>query len=92
MEKASISDLKNKLSAYLKKVVAGNPVMVLDRDRPIAILERVKPDDADDRLMRLERAGLLRRGNGESSVLPALTSIAESSVVEALIAERREGR
>lgn len=92
MEKASISDLKNQLSAYLKKVVAGNPVMVLDRDRPIAILERVKPDDADDRLMRLERAGLLRRGNGESSVLPALTSIAESSVVEALIAERREGR
>ena len=92
MEKASISDLKNQLSAYLKKVVAGNPVMVLDRDRPIAILERVKPDDADERLMRLERAGLLRRGNGESSVLPALTSIAESSVVEALIAERREGR
>ena len=92
MENASISNLKNQLSAYLKKIVAGNPVMVLDRNRPIAIPERVKPDDADGRLLRLERAGLLRRGNGESPVLPALTAIAESSVVEALIAERREGR
>ena len=92
MENASISNLKNQLSAYLKKIVAGNPVMVLARNRPIAILERVKPDDADGRLLRLEWARLLRRGNGESPVLPALTAIAESSVVEALIAERREGR
>ena len=52
----------------------------------------MKADYTDDRLMRLERAGLLRRGNGESPVLPALTAIAESGVVEALIAERREGR
>ena len=92
MGKASISDLETQLSAYLQKVVAGKSVMVLDHDRPIAILQSVKPDDTDERLARLERAGLLRRGNGESTVLPAPTSFSDGSVVEAIITERREGR
>ncbi|WP_369294471.1 type II toxin-antitoxin system Phd/YefM family antitoxin, partial [Klebsiella pneumoniae] len=36
MEKATISELKNRLSAYLKKVRAGHTVLILDRDRPVA--------------------------------------------------------
>ena len=52
MEKASISDLETQLSAYLQKVVAGKSVMVLDHDRPIAILQSVKPDDTDERLVQ----------------------------------------
>lgn len=64
MEKASISDLKNRLSEYLQKVRAGESVLVLDRNRPVARIERVGPDSPhDDRARRLERAGIVRRGS-----------------------------
>ena len=39
--KATISDLRNRLSDYLRKVRAGETVLVLDRDRPIARIERI---------------------------------------------------
>jgi len=42
MEKASISNLKNNLSAYLRKVRAGQPVVIYDRDVPIARIERIE--------------------------------------------------
>jgi antitoxin (DNA-binding transcriptional repressor) of toxin-antitoxin stability system len=94
MEKATISELKNRLSAYLKKVRAGQTVLILDRDQPIARLERVEgAPHADDRLTRLERAGLLRRAR-RPLPLDALRSPAPqpgASVVQALLDERREG-
>jgi prevent-host-death family protein len=42
MEKASVSKLKDNLSAYLRKVRAGHPVIIYDRDVPIARLERIE--------------------------------------------------
>jgi len=57
MEQATISELKNQLSAYLKKVAAGSTVLILDRNRPIAKIERVvEADHPDGRLERLARA------------------------------------
>jgi len=95
MEKATISELKNHLSAYLKKVRAGHTVLVLDRDQPVARLERVDSEPhADDRLTRLERAGLLRRARGPLLIemLRRPVPTPKTSVVQALLDERREGR
>lgn len=95
MEKATISELKNRLSAYLKKVRAGHTVLILDRDQPIARLERVvAAEGGADRLTRLERSGLVRRGARPLSVktLRAAAPKPKASVVEALIEEREEGR
>lgn len=95
MEKATISQLKNRLSAYLKKVRAGDSILILDRDQPIARIERVAPlEGPEDRLTRLERSGLLQRSTTRVSVeeLRAPVPRPERSVVEALIEERREGR
>jgi prevent-host-death family protein len=95
VEKATISQLKNRLSAYLKKVRAGRSILIVDRDEPVARLERVEAGGAaDDRIGRLERAGLLRRATRHLDV-PALRADvprAGKSVVEALLDERREGR
>ncbi len=93
MEKATISEIKSRLSAYLKKVKAGQAILILDRDQPIARLERVEAaTHPEDRLVRLERAGLLRRATRPVSVAnlhgPAPKS--SRSVVEALLDERRE--
>ena len=62
MEKVTISELKNRLSAYLKKVQAGQTVIVFDRDRPVARIEQVGGiADCDDRVARLERTGVVLR-------------------------------
>jgi len=95
MEKATVSQLKNRLSAYLKKVRAGDSILVLDRDEPIARIERVTSlGEGEDRLVRLERSGQLRRATRQLSMeeLRAAVPRSERSVLEALVDEREEGR
>ncbi len=95
MEKTNISNLKNRLSEYLRKVRAGETVLVLDRNRPIARIERVgELSGADGRLARLEAAGLVRRATGAlpRKLLAAERPRSRRSVLAALIEERSEGR
>jgi antitoxin (DNA-binding transcriptional repressor) of toxin-antitoxin stability system len=95
VEKATISQLKNRLSAYLKKVRAGATVLILDRDDPIARLERVEAGARPaDRIARLEKAGLVRRARRKLRVdrLSVTPPTAQRSVLEALLEERREDR
>ena len=91
--------MKARLSAYLRRVRAGETILILDRDEPVARLERVGGPGAggtsgDERLMRLERAGLLRRATRRLSLerLRAAAPKPKASVVEALLEERRSGR
>jgi antitoxin (DNA-binding transcriptional repressor) of toxin-antitoxin stability system len=96
MQRVTISQLKNRLSAYLRKVRAGQTLLILDRDEPVARIERVAGDTpADDRIARLERAGLVRR-RAEPLAVKTLRGRGRAapgrSVVEALLEERREGR
>lgn len=95
MEKATISELKNRLSEFLKKVRAGHTVLIFDRDQPVARLERVTGDaQGEGRLARLERAGLLRRARSEAPLkaLRAAVPKAKRSVTQALLEERRDAR
>jgi antitoxin (DNA-binding transcriptional repressor) of toxin-antitoxin stability system len=69
MKRVRIAALKNNLSRYLDHVRAGGSVLVLDRDQPIAEIIPFAPAARDragneDRLLRLERRGLIRRGAG----------------------------
>ena len=95
MEKATISEIKNRLSAYLRKVRAGETVLILDRSQPVARLERVQgQSEPDSRIARLERDGLLRRSTQAVPMEMLRSSVpkAKRSVVAALIEEREEGR
>ena len=95
MEKATISELKNRLSAYLKKVRAGHSILILDRDQPVAKLEALGSGTAhDEKLTRLEAAGLIRRSKAAAvpEALRAPAPAAARSVVQALIDERRDAR
>jgi prevent-host-death family protein len=70
MKTASVSDLKANLSRYLRLVRRGSEVQILDRGLPIARLVGLhgpseSPDPRDrERLDRLVRAGVVRRGSG----------------------------
>ena len=98
MKKASITEAKNGLSALIDRVKAGESVLIMDRGRPVARLEPVgtgaETDDA--RHARLIREGVIRPARAPfprsilTEELPRTTD--GSSVVAALLEERREGR
>lgn len=51
---ASIRDMKNRLSEYLRRVRAGREVVITDRGKPVARLVPVGPD-------RVDEAGIVAR-------------------------------
>ena len=96
MKTATITEAKNGLSALIDRVRAGESVVITDRGVPVAVLEPASGRvDLDDRLGRLERAGLIRRGTTEPPIellrTPGPTPKGGASVVAALIEERRSG-
>lgn len=99
MEKASITEAKNNLSALIDRVRAGASVLILDRGQPVARLEPVgtiSGADDDGRLLRLVRAGTVRPGRTDppralfKDKPPRARSA--TSTVELLLKERRDGR
>lgn len=99
MKKASITEAKNNLSALIDGLKSGSPVLIMDRGRPVARLEPIRPgDESDDaRIDRMVRQGILRRGKGgplppDFFKEPLPRAKDGASIVEALLAERREGR
>jgi antitoxin (DNA-binding transcriptional repressor) of toxin-antitoxin stability system len=94
MEKTNISNLKNRLSDYLRKVRSGESVLVMDRDLPIARIDRVIGPLSDERFAALEAAGLVRRPSKPLPLKKLGSELPQSraSVLEALLEERLEGR
>jgi prevent-host-death family protein len=97
MRTASISEAKNKLSALLDRVRAGETILILDRGIPVAQLGPANEMPEDARLARLERAGIVRRGSGrvvpvERLARPLAPDEQPAGVLDALLEERREGR
>jgi prevent-host-death family protein len=93
-----IAELKNRLSHYLRRVQRGEAVLVCDRDRVIARIERAGPttpvaDDDAAWLDRLERRGVIRRGRGTlSRKWLASRPRVKADAVAAVLRERDEGR
>src|SRR5258707_4989603 len=71
MKKVGITELRKKLSRYLAQVNRGESILVFNRNQPVAQFTPLPKasrgvTSAAARLARLERQGLIRRGNGES--------------------------
>lgn len=94
MKKASISELKNQLSAYLQSVRGGETVVVYDRSRPVARIDRVADEDDEDRVVQLQRAGQLAPPVDPLplELLRSPAPRASASVLDALLEEREDGR
>ncbi|MBI2058531.1 MAG: type II toxin-antitoxin system prevent-host-death family antitoxin [Nitrospirae bacterium] len=98
MRKASVTETKNRLSALLERVRAGESVVITDRRIPIAILEPVRSGDnrlpSDARLARLERAGVIHSGARRipERLFDMPTARAKGSAVKALLTNREEDR
>jgi prevent-host-death family protein len=96
MRYATISETKNRLSAVLDRVKAGETILITDRGVPVARIEPIiASDDPTGRIDRLTRAGLVRPGTGllpaRLTQRPAMRSPGGLSAVDAVIEERRSG-
>ena len=94
----TVTEAKARLSELLRRVKAGESILILSRGRPVARLSPVSPAAAgpDARLARLEEVGIVRRGepatvddlaNPKESPLPA-----GAGLLDALLRDREEGR
>lgn len=97
MKTAGVAELKARLSLYLEQVKRGHEVLVTDRGRPVAKLVPVIGGESDtSRRERLIREGVLIPGRGRipRALLrpPRGSKEVGRAVLDALLAERREGR
>jgi prevent-host-death family protein len=98
VKRATISETKNNLSALIRRVKNGETILILDRDTPVARLVPIPADEGSDeeRLARLEKAGIIRRGTGEypERILrrKPVKLPPGVSLLDALLKEREEGR
>jgi len=99
MQTATISKLKNKLSAYIDLVKHGETVLIVDRHTPVAVLESSPSQithNPDLRIKALERKGIIKPGRtslpGSFFTEPLPRVKHGASTVQALIADREEGR
>ena len=96
MRTTTVSQLKMSLSAYLRRVKAGEEVVVTERGRPTArLLPLTGPAAIPEHLNNLEAQGLLKRGTNRLPPdfwdLPRPAD-PRGSIRAALIREREEGR
>ncbi|MBE7520177.1 MAG: type II toxin-antitoxin system Phd/YefM family antitoxin [Thermoflexaceae bacterium] len=98
MKTASITEAKNRLSALLDQVKAGETIVITDRGVPVARLVSAAGEPGDDsgRLARLERKGGISRPKllpvGPDELRAVIRGDSPAGGVEVLIQERRTGR
>jgi prevent-host-death family protein len=97
MKSESISGAKNRLSALIKRVQRGEPILITDRGVPVAKLVPVQlGPGVPERIIALAQQGLARLPDREPDDawlrLPRPRPAAGPSVVDLLIEERRSGR
>jgi prevent-host-death family protein len=97
MKTASVSDLKNNLSARLKQVIAGEPLVITDHRKPVAVVYSLEQDLMDEHVRSLVAEGLVnpprKTGKLDAKAFLALPKAeCSASLTEAILEERREGR
>jgi antitoxin (DNA-binding transcriptional repressor) of toxin-antitoxin stability system len=94
MKKASVSELKNQISRYLDYVKHGETVLVLDRMVPVAELKPVTRMSSSEKLVALERKGIIQLGGGKipEKFFKAKLVGKRARILDALLEERKRGR
>jgi len=97
MSAESISSARNNLSALIKRVQAGESVVITDHGVPVARLEPVRLGaGVPPRMIALAQQGLVRLPNREPDAswldLPRPTPTPGPSLSSLVIEERRSGR
>ena len=87
-KRVGIRELRQDLSRYLRRVRAGERLVVTERGRPVAVLAPWA--DEGDPIDRLVADGRARRGTGDLLAVRPLRRPVSRAGSEALAAERAE--
>ncbi|MDI6716970.1 MAG: type II toxin-antitoxin system prevent-host-death family antitoxin [Actinomycetota bacterium] len=95
MRAAAVSKLKASLSKYLKRVKAGEEVLVTEHGKPIARLVPIEHTEMiPENLRELEKKGLVKIGSGklpEDFWAMPRPSDPKGAALRVLLKEREEG-
>lgn len=89
MPAVGIRELKNRLSQYLKRVRAGERLVVTERGKPVAIISSPSVTRADRRIEAMLREGVARWEGGKPRGARRPPRIKGPSVARAVIEGRR---
>jgi prevent-host-death family protein len=89
MAAVGIRELRNRLSQYLKRVRAGERLVVTERGQPVAIISPPLMTQADHRIVAMLRDGFARWGGGKPKGTLRPPRISGPSVARAVIENRR---
>ncbi|MBI4588219.1 MAG: type II toxin-antitoxin system prevent-host-death family antitoxin [Candidatus Rokubacteria bacterium] len=89
MAAVGIRELKNRLSQYLKRVRAGERLVVTERGKPVAIITPPSVTRADRRIEAMLREGIVRWEGGKPHGARRPPRIKGPSVARAVIEDRR---
>lgn len=89
MTAVGIRQLKNQLSRYLKRVRAGERLVVTERGEPVAVISPATATRIERDVQALLREGIARWGGGKPRGTPRPPRIKGPSVARAVIEGRR---
>ena len=89
MAAVEIRELKNRLSQYLKRVRAGERLVVTERGKPVAIISPPSVTRADRRIEAMLREGVARWEGGKPRGARRPPRVKGPSVAQAVIEDRR---
>lgn len=89
MASVGVRELRDRLSEYLRRVKAGERLVVTERGRPVALLSPPLETPADHRLEALLREGVGRWGGGKPRGAARPVKVRGPSVADAVIEDRR---
>lgn len=96
MTQVSVSELKARLSHYLREVRRGGEIQVVARGVPIARLTQLPATEGAGRDRRrregLIKAGILRPGRGDASPILARPALESEAEIRAALSEERSDR
>jgi prevent-host-death family protein len=89
METIGIRELKENLSHYMKKVKAGEKIVVTDRKKEIAVIMPLEKKAKEEKIYQLIQRGEARWSGGKPAGIPRRVASRGKSVSEAVIEDRR---
>jgi antitoxin (DNA-binding transcriptional repressor) of toxin-antitoxin stability system len=89
MTPVGVRELKNQLSRYLRRVRAGEQLVVTERGRPVAVISAPAVPVPDRHLEGLLRQGIVRWSGGKPKGARRPPRIKGPTVAQAVIEDRR---
>lgn len=92
MKTASVTDLKNGLSSWLREVASGESILITDRRKAVAVLQPLEGGQVEERLARLIDQGMVAppRRQLDPSELESLPLPKAPSLRNAILEERED--